>query len=118
MRKAGLPVPPYVTGNFLIDTGASCTCVDPDLVAPLSLAIIGTVAIQTPSTAGTSHACNQYDASLFIPNGNNGGHFVDAIPLIETVLSSQGIDGLIGRDVIDRCTLVYNGTLGIVTLAY
>lgn len=118
MKKAGVPVPKFVAGNFLVDTGASCTCVDPQVVAPLGLAPSGSVSIQTPSTAGNSHQCNQYDASIYIPNGASGGHFIDAMPVLETHLSSQGIDGLIGRDILDRCTLVYNGSLGVLTLAY
>jgi hypothetical protein len=119
MKAAGLPVPTYVHGTFLIDTGASCTCVDPYLVAPLSLVPTGSVPIQTPSTAGRPHMCNQYDASLFFPNaGAASGFFIDALPVIETELRGQGIDGLIGRDVLDRCTLIYNGTAATLCLAY
>lgn len=118
MKAAGLPVPGYVSGTFLLDTGASCTCVDPALVAPLGLVPTGSVPIQTPSTAGTLHHCNQYDVAIFLANGSAGGFFIDAIPVIETHLASQGIDGLIGRDILDRCTLIYNGSAKTLSLAY
>lgn len=117
MEKAGLPVPSFVQGTFLLDTGASGTCVDPKLVAPLSLHPSGQVAMQTPSTNGVPVYCNQYDVAVYIPHDATG-FFIGALPILETSLASQGIDGLIGRDVIDRCTLVYNGSAGLFTLAY
>ena len=117
MRAAGIEPPSAVQGTFLIDTGASSTCVDPALIQGLGLAPSGRVAIQTPSTGGNHHYCNQYDACLYIPDGKTG-FLIHALPILETSLSAQGIDGLIGRDVIDRCTLVYNGSAKFATLAY
>lgn len=119
MQDAGLAIPPAVTGRFLIDTGASGTCVDPDLIAPLSLPIIGQIPISTPSTNGQQHFCDQFDCALFIPGASNGGsHFVPALPVIATHLRSQGIDGLIGRDVLKMCTITYIGTSNIISLSF
>ena len=39
-------------------------------------------------------------------------------PLIQAHLSNQGIDMLIGRDVLDDCLMVYNGPDGTFTLAF
>jgi len=106
-------------GLFLVDTGASGTCVDPDLIKSLSLQPTGKTAISTPSTAGSVHYCDQYDVSLFIPgNAGIGGHIVAAIPIITTHLRSQGIDGLLGRDVLNNCVVIYNGSASFLTLAY
>ena len=120
MQKLGLPIPGLVQGTFLVDTGASGTCVDPRLVQSLSLHPSGSVSIQTPSTNGNPMVCNQYDVSVFIPGADEsaGGFFIPALPILETALSSQGIDGLIGRDIINRCTMVYNGSAAMFTLAY
>lgn len=120
MQKAGLKVPQFVQGTFLLDTGASGTCVDPHFVQSLGLTPRGAVMIQTPSTAGNAVSCNQYDVALFIPgmNASATGFHIGALPVIETPLAAQGIEGLIGRDVIDRCTLVYNGSAGMFTLAF
>ncbi len=76
--------------------------------------------IQTPSTAGTAHSCAQYDVFLYILPGKPGeiGHFIDAMPVLETQLRSQGIDGLLGRDVLQTCVLITNGPAGILTLSY
>lgn len=119
LQTAGLSPPLPITGTFLIDTGASGTCVDSTFIAQLGLQPTGIVSIQTPSTGGGLHRCNQYDISMFIPGASAGqGHLIPALPVIETHLRSQGIDGLIGRDIIDSCTFIYNGTAGYFTLAY
>src|SRR4051812_33831012 len=77
LTGAGQTPPPAATGMFLIDTGASCTCVDPDLLSNLGLQPTGTAGIRTPSTqGGAPHYCDQYDVSLFIPDSSvGGGHF-------------------------------------------
>jgi hypothetical protein len=119
LKAAGMVVPQPVTGNFLIDTGASGTCVDATLIAKLGLTPTGSINIHTPSTNGASHVCNQYDAMIFIPGAANvGGFLIDALPILEANLIPQGIDGLIGRDILDRCTLIYNGSLKVCTIAY
>jgi Aspartyl protease len=81
LLAANKPVPNAVQGTFLIDTGASGTCVDPGLVAPLGLTPTGAVMMQTPSTGGTPFSCYQYDVMILIPGRQNdppffilGGH--------------------------------------------
>lgn len=76
--------------------------------------------MHTPSTANAPIQCMQYDVSLFVPGAAQGGqaYFIDALPVVETSFAGQNIDGLIGRDVLDRCVLVYNGALGAWTLSY
>lgn len=119
LTAAGQPAPTPATGTFLVDTGASCTCVDDALIAALGLQPTGRVQISTPSTAGKPHFCDQFDISIFLPSSVvNVGHLIPAIPVVSTHLRSQGIDGLIGRDVLKDCTLIYNGTADLFTIAY
>jgi len=115
---AGIAIPAPVQGTFLIDTGASGTCADASLIAKLGLTPTGSINIHTPSTNGKMHACNQYDAMIFIPGNTTSGFLIEALPILETNLMSQGIEGLIGRDILDRCTLVYNGSMKVCTVAY
>jgi hypothetical protein len=120
MIKAGFAVPLWISGTFLVDTGASGTCIDPTLIQPLGIPPSGRVHIQTPSTGSTSHECSQYDVSIYIPGADNSqeGLLIPALPILETPLMTQGIVGLIGRDILDRCTLIYNSGLKMFTLAY
>jgi hypothetical protein len=70
LKRANLPVPQWQVGTFLIDTGASGTCIDHALVQPLGIPPTGAVNVQTPSTGNGSHSCYQYDVLLYIPGGN------------------------------------------------
>lgn len=118
MREAGIPIPPVKIGTFLLDTGASCTCVDESLMEGLGITPTGVINIQTPSTNGGNHSCNTYDVMFFIPDSDNQGYMINALPVVETHLKSQGIDGLIGRDVLEKCVLIYNGTANFLTISY
>lgn len=118
MTSIGITVPPPVLLNFLIDTGAGLTAVDPLAVAPLGLTPSGTVSIQTPSTGSTPNPCNQYDVSILVPAPTGAPFILDAHPVVEASLKHQSIDGLLGRDVLRGCVLFYNSPLDGFTLAY
>lgn len=119
LAAAGAPVPAPINGVFLVDTGASLTVVDASIIAPLRLNPTGTVMCHTPSTAGIAVPMYQYDLMIFMPGAvHNQGWLIDSIPVTASSFAGQAIDGLIGRDIIDRGLLVYNGHAGHFTLAY
>jgi hypothetical protein len=102
----------------LIDTGASCTCIDPAIIGALELSPTGSIQVFTPSTGDRGHATAQYDACLQIYTSPQQAPL--EIPLIAVVASElkmHGIDALIGRDVLQHCLLWYNGSSGIFSLA-
>jgi hypothetical protein len=105
---------------LLIDTGASCTCVDPSVLSSLNLTPTGPVTMNTPSTGSTPHTAFQYDVSLFIP-GSAANQPPLSLPNIAVaaaeLLTAQGFHALIGRDILAHCVLVYNGG-GLLILAY
>jgi Aspartyl protease len=118
LQAAGQPIPHPVTVSLLIDTGAQGTCLDPAAVQSLALTPTGSVLMQTPSTGATPHPCNLYDVSLMIPAPTGAPFFLEATPILESLLRPQGIDGLLGRDILARCVLFYNSPMGGFTLAY
>jgi hypothetical protein len=120
LKKLGQSAPALVPGIFLIDTGASGTCLDSALLRQLGIHPSGCVDVQTPTTQGVPHVCEQYDVSIYIPGADpsKGGLYVPALAVLDTPLSTQGIDGLIGRDVLSQCVLIYNAGLKVCTLAY
>lgn len=101
----------------LIDTGASCTCIDPHVLKALSLTPTGVIPVHTPSTGSTPHLASQYDIDLVLLNPRLN-LTIGAIPVTEANLRVQGIDALIGRDVLANCLLVYDGQSGIFNLAF
>lgn len=119
LGAAGQQVPPATSGTFLVDTGASQTVIDRTLITPLGLAPTGQVMCHTPSTGAAPLPFSQYDVMLIIP-GPAGAlpWIVEALPVMESHLVAQGIHGLIGRDLLDRGMLVYNGPTSHFTLAY
>lgn len=115
--KAGYPVPQQVNMRALIDSGASCTCVDPSIIEQLGVTPSGSTQIHTPSTSGAPVTCNQYDIGLILVHPKITYTF-HALAVIETKLASQGIHALLGRDVLAECLFIYDGASGNYTLAF
>ena len=120
LMTAGRAVPTGISARALIDTGASCSCVDPSILVKLELTPTGSVPVHTPSTGGAPHLAEQYYVSLIIPGA--GTHHVPlaipAVPVTAANLSLQGVDALIGRDVLRECIFIYNGSVGLFTIAF
>jgi len=119
LKAAGESIPQPVQIDALLDTGASCTCVDPSVFEKLKLTPTGSVSVNTPTTGTTPHLANQYDVALIIPD--LGAPFIlETIPVVATELfAAQGFHALIGRDILDRCVFVYiGGANPLFTLAF
>lgn len=118
LSSLGMPVSPPGTCKLLIDTGASCTCIDPWVIESLNIVPSGFTTIHTPSTnSGSNHQCSQFDVCLSIPHPHIHRHFHN-IPVIESNFVHQGIDGLLGRDILEGCVFIYNGETGFYTLSF
>ena len=121
LNAAKQPTPQAVQIRALIDTGASCTCMDPSVVTALQLVATGPVTMNTPSTGATPHTAWEYDVSIIIP-GASANHAPLLIPNIAVasteLLATLGFHALIGRDILSRCILTYNGETGLFMLAY
>lgn len=116
LRKGGRPVPPGVTLPALIDTGATSTLVDEAALGPLGLEAKDVAFIHTPSSGDAAVACNPYDAYLAI--SDTTGFNIGDSPVLAVNFARHGIKALVGRDVLARCLLVYDGSNRTFTLAY
>jgi predicted aspartyl protease len=117
LLQSGQLVPNPVQIRALVDTGASCTCVDPQILQALTLSPRGITPMLTPSTGAAPHPANVYDVSLVLMHPNLS-LTLGNVAVAESHLSVQGIQALIGRDVPRRCLFVYDGQTGIFTLAF
>jgi hypothetical protein len=116
---AGLPLPPLQNVRALLDTGASGTCVDPIIFTALGLQPTGSIPMLTPSTGQTPIDADTYDVAIAIPNGPNNGLIIHNMPVTSSELfAAQGFHVLVGRDILSRCILTYNGALDLFMLAY
>jgi hypothetical protein len=117
LKLAGETVPNPVVARVLVDTGASHTMIEESVLKPLALTPTGSIGCHTPTTAGKPKQMSLYDVKLTIP-APRGSRIFAAMPISagDGSLIPQGIHGLLGRDVLKDCVLVYNGELGIFTL--
>lgn len=120
LMSAGREVPAGAAIRALIDTGASSSCVDRGVLASLGLTPTTSVTVHTPSTGEDPHTADQYDVSIIVP-GTGSQHaplVIPAVAVLSAILKQQGIDAIIGRDILRDCILIYNGSLGLFTMAF
>lgn len=108
--RAGRVLPPPVTATAMIDTGANLTEVRTGLLDGLEMTPVGAARVFTPTDSNVE--CPVYAIQLTLPHG-----VVDTT-VIETGMRGQQIDMLIGRDVLQECLFIYDGTSGRFTLSF
>lgn len=120
LEAAGQPIPQPRMVRALVDTGASFTSVEPEVLQSLNLGPTGTIEIVTPSTGNQTHTTETYDVDFAIGAGPGDSPLMISnlrIAASELYLR-QGIHALIGRDVLSRCILVYNGSMNAFSLCF
>lgn len=120
LTQAGQPVPNWVPVEALVDTGASCTCLDPIVLQQLGLSPTGSSLVNSPTTGMLPAIADQYDISIIILATKTSPPLIHhTIPVIQAVLfPTQGFHALIGRDILQACLLVYDGQSGTFSLGY
>ncbi|GIW41619.1 MAG: hypothetical protein KatS3mg076_2196 [Candidatus Binatia bacterium] len=112
LLQMGQSVPVPVSGLALIDTGATTTCVDEAAAQRLGLPVIDVATLASASHASSQH--NVYPIQIEV----TGLPIVLNAPrAIGAPLASQGLLVLLGRDLLQHCTLFYNGLNGSFTLS-
>ncbi len=109
----GRPIPPPVTGFALIDTGASRSAVDANVVSGLGVNPIGVTTVFTPQGSAQQEL---FPAKFSFPGTPLPEiHFSS---VLGSALQGQWIIALLGRDVPSSFILIYNGVGGYISLAY
>lgn len=106
------PVPNPITSQALVDTGASFLAIDQSIAQKLNLARRG---INVTHTANGPRQCDLYAVSLAFPA--TALKSFNVVQAIEVDLSTQPFKCLIGRDVLSKWHLHYNGETGVISIA-
>lgn len=119
LKAANLPVPNLQKARALLDTGASCTCIDPGVLNALALTPKGTTKMVSPTTGNMPQDVNTYDVSIFIPGVTSPPHVLQTLEVAECqLLQQQGFHVLIGRDILGSFIFHYNGPLKLISISY
>jgi predicted aspartyl protease len=119
MQTAGLTPPPMVPAALLIDTGASHSCICSTVIQALGLTPTGTIYVHTPTTGVSAVQVGTYDVGIvFTGVTPQDVHVVPSLSATENDFTSQGIQGLLGRDILSRAHMFYNGRQNLYFLSF
>lgn len=110
LTKKGMPIPKPITGNALIDTGASASVVDLSIISSLQISPVGVATVLT--TAGPVQQ-NLFPMRFVFPR-----LVIDVSAVLGADLRPFGIVSLIGRDILSLFLMIYHGLAGVITLAF
>lgn len=112
LTQRGQPVPAPISGDALLDTGASISAVETNVISQLRVNPIGITSVHTP---GGVVQQNLHPIRFVFPA--IGMLTIDFNAVIGSNLQPQGIIALVGRDVLSNCLLVYNGPAGMYSIS-
>ncbi|MGI0055120.1 MAG: retroviral-like aspartic protease family protein [Thermoplasmata archaeon] len=112
LAEAGKPAPTPVTGMALIDTGATSSAVDTSVVATPGINPVGTAQV---GTAGGTVSQPVYPIRIQL---QGVGLTINFSRVTGALLKDMGLVALLGRDMLSRMTLYYDGPNSEYTLAY
>jgi hypothetical protein len=119
-RRVRQAIPQPVELMALLDTGAQTTCINPATAVRLVLPLKNARLTNAPGLSGLrTTLTREVSLTILHPSGDPLLHLV--IPVIEVTeldLGSLGYDALIGRDVLAKCVLTYDGPANSFTLSY
>ena len=116
LNKAGNPIPVKQQATFIVDTGADRTTVDEQLMRALGVPPMTQTRVVTLKSGPEGHVVDTYAASLEIKNPSDRPWVNRTMRVLGD--SFQGIDGIIGRDVLEHMLLEYNGPIRRYFLRY
>lgn len=106
LTAAGLDYPPDVSCSFIVDTGADSSMVSTQTLRALRIPPRGS---RTILTATGTEDCDTCPVSLRLRSVGDPGFEVRAIEVVARSLLNLSIDGILGRDFLDRVRLRIDG---------
>lgn len=112
LTTRSIPLPASQPGSALIDTGASVTAVDMEILQRLNLTPVGSGAVITPSGTETQGV---YVVRLTFPGTPIPP--LDPMPVLGSQLQGFSHIVLLGRDLLRGALMIYDGAHGHWTIA-
>jgi hypothetical protein len=116
VRGTDRPVPPALRLLALLDTGAGRSTLSTEIARELGLIPFSECDFYTASTGDAPLRTTEYVVDLSSA-GNPPFEFARDLLVMSSDLSGIRVGLLLGRDVLSRCLLVYDGSRGRFTLA-
>ena len=115
--KENKSIPEPKAGFALIDTGATRTCIDDTVIRQMDVSPIG---VATSYTAAGPKEHSLFPAHFRFPAFKMDIDFssVLGVDLKGQHFNNEPIIALLGRDLLSKFIFVYNGTLGMYTVAF
>ncbi|MFB3881610.1 MAG: hypothetical protein ACE149_10120 [Armatimonadota bacterium] len=113
LRAQGRRVPRAVTGEGFVDTGSTLTVVERERIETLGVEPVDTVNV---SGIGGKTSCHVYPVTLALKDDADGPIVMQwSLQVVAAPLGQLNCLCLIGRDVLRRGVLVYDGVAGEVS---
>jgi hypothetical protein len=118
LREAGGHPPVLLVVKALVDTGATRSQVDLSILEQIGLGSVGDVEFYTASSGMDPEKARLYVMDLHLAGDKPGTLAKDLRVIGSDMLAGLNVGMLLGRDILDRCLLVYDGLHRRFTLAY
>jgi hypothetical protein len=117
LAAQGTSVPSPTTVRALIDTGSDLSVIHPQIPQQLGVLATGSVRVRRPGAGGGFRLAALFDTELSI-GGVSPGTLWISTRVVGVAPSTPTVLAVIGRDVLEHCTLFYNGPRSELTLSY
>lgn len=118
LQRNNMPVPPRQRIPVQIDTGTDYTAIDASVLALLGVEPTEILPMLTTSPVGGAQQFRRFPVSLALAR-EGFEMLLSAVEVTECVFDpSEGIRGLLGRDVLQHCFFFYDGPKGTFSFAY
>jgi predicted aspartyl protease len=118
LERNNMPVPARQRVRAQIDTGTTFTAVDAQVLRHLNVLLIDRVTVRTSSPTGDPQVFNRYAVSVVLEAAGFELHLAEMLVLEAAFGPQDGIQALIGQDVLKHCLYINNGPQNSFSLAF